>query len=143
MDQITASLINETQINSTQQTIYSQFKHYTTNELLFTCFVATCSALIGGVLFFPSFRLARLHFLAIKYSQESKWRTFLFYVNFLLPLFVSLCWFRPQFGSKHRLSMLNKTEQALVFILFDFYRNRSIKVKLIKKFKDYKEYKNQ
>ena len=78
---------------TTPQRIYSQIKTYSTNELLFTCFIATVSAFIGAILFFPSFRLARLHYLCLKYSQGSKLKRFLFYSNFLLPFLVTLCWF--------------------------------------------------
>ena len=96
LDQVTSQIVGaNSPADKNSDNIYSKLKHYSTNELLFTCFIAACSALIGALLFFPSFRLARLHFLCIKYSQESRFKVFLFYLNFLLPLFVSLCWFRP------------------------------------------------
>ncbi|CAF0868880.1 unnamed protein product [Brachionus calyciflorus] len=77
---------------TTTQKIYSQLKTYTTNDLLFTCFIAFLSSIIGALLFFPSFRLARLHFLCLKYSQESKFKRLVYYLSFILPLLVSLCW---------------------------------------------------
>lgn len=67
---------------------------YPTDELLFTCFIATLSGLMGALLFFPAFRLARLHFLCLKYSQGSVVKRFLYYVNFLLPFLVSICWLK-------------------------------------------------
>ena len=81
--------------STTPQRIYSQLKTYSTNELLFTFCIAVVSGFIGALLFFPSFRLARLHVLCLKYSQGSRFKQFLFYVNFLMPLFVSFCWFHP------------------------------------------------
>ena len=95
------------------EAVLSNSKTYSTNELLFTCSIATCSALIGALLFFPSFRLARLHFLCLKYGQESKFKKFLFYLNFLLPLLVSLCWFRPvvtKHGAKKHSANLTDSE---------------------------------
>ena len=79
---------------TTTQKIYSHIKTYSTNELMFTCTLASLSGFIGALLFFPSFRLARLHYLCLKYSDGSKFKRLIFYVSFLLPLFVSLCWFK-------------------------------------------------
>lgn len=69
-------------------------KNYPTDELLFTVLIATLSGLIGALLFFPAFRLARLHFLCLKYSLGSKVKRFLYYLNFFLPLAVSVCWLK-------------------------------------------------
>ena len=75
---------------STTQKLYSHLKTYSTNELLFSFCIAVISGFIGAILFFPSFRLARLHFLCLKYSDGSKIKRLLSYVNFLMPLLVSL-----------------------------------------------------
>ena len=69
-------------------------KNYPTDELLFTVLIATLSGLIGALLFFPAFRLARLHFLCLKYSLGSKVKRFFHYLNFFLPLAVSVCWLK-------------------------------------------------
>lgn len=69
-----------------------QLKTYSTNDILFTCFIAFISSFIGAILFFPSFRMARLHFLCIKNTANSKITQCLLYVNFVIPLLVSLCW---------------------------------------------------
>jgi hypothetical protein len=111
--QTTHELIDQVTNSTSESTnIYSKLKHVSTNELLFTCFIATCSAVMGALLFFPSFRLAKLHLLCLKYSADSKLHIFLFYVNFLLPLCVSLCWIRPNFGpakSSNQTDDLNST----------------------------------
>ncbi len=39
---------------STKQYIFTQLKTYSTNDILFTCFIATISGFIGAILFFPS-----------------------------------------------------------------------------------------
>lgn len=91
--------------STTSQKIYSQLKTYSTNDLLFTCFIATLSAFIGALLFFPAFRLARLHFLCLKYSAGSKSKRFIYYLSFLLPLMVSLCWFKTNFASTIKVSL--------------------------------------
>lgn len=70
----------------------SSFKGYPTDELMFTCLIATLSGLMGALLFFPAFRLARLHFLCLKYSEGSKIKRFFYYLNFFLPFAVSVCW---------------------------------------------------
>ena len=101
--------------STTTQKIYSQIKTYSTNELLFTISIAVVSGFIGAILFFPSFRLARLHFLCLKYSQGSKLKKFAYYLNFLFPLLVSMCWFRPSFSStrgKHS-NETNTTDETI------------------------------
>lgn len=75
-----------------------QVKLHSTNELMFTCFIALVSSLIGALLFFPSFRLARLHFLCLKYSQGSVVKRFLYYLNFFMPLIISFCWLKINTG---------------------------------------------
>jgi hypothetical protein len=87
-------------VPTTSQKLYAQLKTYSSNDILFSCFIALISAFIGGILFFPSFRLARLHFLCLKYSPDSKTKKFLFYLNFLMPLTVSLCWFKRASNSQ-------------------------------------------
>jgi hypothetical protein len=77
---------------TTSQKIYSHIKTYSTNELMFTCTLAAVSGFIGALLFFPSFRLARLHYLCLKYSDNSKFKRFVYYLSFMLPLLISLCW---------------------------------------------------
>lgn len=74
--------------------MYSQLKSFSTNDLFFTIFIALISGLIGGLLFFPSFRLARLHVLCIKASSDSRLKRFIYYSNFILPLAVSFCWMK-------------------------------------------------
>ncbi|RMZ96064.1 transmembrane protein -like [Brachionus plicatilis] len=90
---------------TTNQKIYSQLKYYSTNDLLFTCCIAFLSAFIGALFFFPAFRLARLHSLSLKYSQGSKSKRFLFYLSFILPLLVSICWLKFETDAK----VTNKT----------------------------------
>lgn len=105
------ALTNGTDIpDTTKQYFFTQLKTYSTNDILFTCFIATISGFIGAILFFPSFRLARLHFLCLKNSQ-SKYMRVVFYLNFLLPLTVSLCWLRQ--GSSNSNSILNATNATL------------------------------
>lgn len=99
---------------STEEYIFTQLKTYSTNDILFTCFIATISGFLGAILFFPSFRLARLHFLCLKSSGESKAMKIVYYLNFLMPLVVSLCWLKS--GSTPRLipssnSTANQTEE--------------------------------
>lgn len=98
---------NETEStgSQTKQYIYNQIKTYSTNDILFSCFIATISGLIGSILFFPSFRLARLHFLCLKHANGSSFKRLLFYLNFLMPLTISLCWVKS--GVSH--SPLNST----------------------------------
>ena len=79
---------------SATEKIYVHLKHYSSNDILFTCFIALISAFIGAILFFPSFRLARLHFLCLKYSGDSKLKRAVFYLNFLMPMTVSFCWLK-------------------------------------------------
>jgi len=43
-----------TDSSSTKQYIYTQLKTYSTNDILFSCFIATISGFIGAILFFPS-----------------------------------------------------------------------------------------
>lgn len=76
------------------QNMYSQLKFYSSNDLLFTCFIAFISAIIGALYFFPAFRLAKLHFLSLKYSQGSKLKRLIFYISFILPLLISICWIK-------------------------------------------------
>lgn len=98
---------NETESTGaqTKQYIYNQIKTYSTNDILFSCFIATISGFIGSILFFPSFRLARLHFLCLKHASGSSMKRLLFYLNFLMPMAVSLCWVKS--GVSH--SPLNLT----------------------------------
>jgi hypothetical protein len=96
---------------SSSNRLYSQLKTFSTNELLFTCFIALCSGLIGGLLFFPSFRLARLHFLCLKFSNDSKLKRFIYYVNFILPLVVSFCWIKMSNSKSKYASQTKETNQ--------------------------------
>lgn len=79
---------------TTKQFIFTQLKTYSTNDILFTCFIALISGFIGAILFFPAFRLARLHFLCLKHAGDSKLMRVVFYLNFLIPLAVSLSWLK-------------------------------------------------
>ncbi len=90
--------VNPTVASASSSRIYAQLKTFSTNELLFTCSIAMLSGIIGGLLFFPSFRLARLHFLCLKFSGETKLKRFMFYINFILPLAVSFCWIKISEG---------------------------------------------
>lgn len=107
--------INGTDIPDTQtktkQFIFSKIKTYSTNDILFSCFIALISGFIGAILFFPSFRLARLHFLCLKHSSESKLMKFVFYLNFLMPLAVSLCWIKS--GQSHENVVLNASNETM------------------------------
>lgn len=101
--------INQTNTTSyagfDQQYFLSQLKIYSSSDILFTCFIALTSAFIGALLFFPSFRLARLHFLCLKYSNESRFMRAVYYINFLMPLLVALCWLKT--SSSLDLSLAN------------------------------------
>ena len=94
---------NETESTGAQakQYIFNQIKTYSTNDILFTCLIATISGFIGAILFFPSFRMARLHFLCLQHANDSSFMRLLFYVNFLMPLTVSLCWVKSGVSGSH------------------------------------------
>jgi hypothetical protein len=62
-------------------------KHET---LLFSCFMATLSAYLGTLLFYPSFRLAKIYLLNLKYCANMTGKKFLLVVNFMLPFFISI-----------------------------------------------------
>jgi hypothetical protein len=88
------------EINLASFSFNASSKHYSSNDLLFSCSLATISGFIGALLFFPSFRLARLHNLCLKYSQGSLFKRFLFYLSFIMPLLIAMCWFKPFFQHK-------------------------------------------
>lgn len=99
-----------------QQYFLSQLKIYSSSDILFTCFIALASSFIGALLFFPSFRLARLHFLCLKHSEESRLMRATYYINFLMPLLVALCWLKTSssldFGLANN-ATLNATEDSV------------------------------
>lgn len=108
--------------------LYSQLQRFSTNELMFTCFIALISGLIGGLLFFPGFRLARLHFLCLKFNSDSKLKKLIYYINFILPLVVSFCWIKintsrlapkskPSIPSFVSFNQLNDTAQQFLALV--------------------------
>jgi hypothetical protein len=85
----------------TSSRLYNHLKTFSTDELLFSCFIAMLSSLVGGLLVFPSFRLARLHLLCIRYSPSISIKKIFFYISFVLPLMISLCFLTvPKRSSK-------------------------------------------
>lgn len=87
------------------QNFYSKFNSYTTNDLLFTCFIASVSAIFGALLFFPAFRLAKLHLLSLKHSQESKLKKLILHLSFFFPILISVCWIKTNRNE----NLVNKT----------------------------------
>lgn len=96
------------------QNMYSQLKFYSSNDLLFTCFIAFISAIIGALYFFPAFRLAKLHFLSLKYSQGSKLKRLVFYISFIMPLLISICWLKLGKNTNTINQALNTTENSTI-----------------------------
>jgi hypothetical protein len=105
---------------------------YSQNEFMFSCFLALLSGLIGGMFFFPAFRLAKIHLLALKYSQSIVERFFI-YINFILPLVISLCWFKS--FTKRSISIEideeSKLSQIILVEAIKLVKSHSLKIYLI------------
>ncbi len=67
------------------------YKHET---LVFSCFVATLSSYMGALLFYPSFRLAKIYLLNLKYSANMKLKKLAMVVNFMLPFLIAITFFK-------------------------------------------------
>lgn len=83
----------EVDLDQTKQNL-ARFNTYSSNELMYSCLIALFSSYIGSLLAFPSLRLAKLHLLSIKYASDSLFKRVFLYINFFLPLIISICWFK-------------------------------------------------
>lgn len=123
---------NIVQYMNTSDIYQPNFTTYSQNEFIFSCFLALLSGLIGGMFFFPAFRLAKIHLLALKYTQSIIKRFFI-YINFILPLVISLCWFKS--FTKRSISIEldeePKLSQIVLVELIKLVKSHSFKLYLI------------
>ncbi|XP_054162703.1 transmembrane protein 161B-like [Oppia nitens] len=66
-----------------------------TSFLIIKFCLAIWCAFVGAFFTFPGFRLARMHFDAIKYAQNDHFSLLLLNVSFISPLFIILLWIKP------------------------------------------------
>jgi len=114
------NFMNSTHMESFNTTInvtrLQELTTYSHNELIFTFFLAFLSSIVGALFFFPSFRLANMHLLAMKYNEDSRIKRFMLNVSFILPLLVALCWLKIGVNSKVPLSSVKFYLVIAVFV---------------------------
>ncbi|KAK3593876.1 hypothetical protein CHS0354_011481 [Potamilus streckersoni] len=63
--------------------------------LTFKIILAFVCSIIGALLIFPGFRMAKLHLDSLKYSRENRLKQIILHLNFIFPLILVLFWVRP------------------------------------------------